>query len=130
MLHQTIQRLLPMVPAEKILIITGADMADAVRTVSQDLPADNILIEPWGRNTAPCIGWGAVEIGRRSTNPTIAVFPSDHHVTDAEEFRAVVRSAADAARATNALVTIGISPDRPEAGFGYLEVGTEVGTWG
>jgi len=129
-LQQTIERLLPLVPAERILVVTGGDMVESVRKVSAALPADNILVEPWGRNTAPCIGWGAVEVGRRATNPTLAVFPADHQVGDPEAFRAVVQSAADAARATNALVTIGISPTRAETGFGYLEVGIEVGQWG
>jgi mannose-1-phosphate guanylyltransferase len=105
-------------------------MVDSVRSVASRLPSENLIVEPWGRNTAPCIGWGAVEIGRRATNPVMAVFPSDHQISDAEEFRSVVRGAAHAAKATNALVTIGISPCRPETGFGYLEVGTEVGAWG
>jgi len=129
-LQQTINRLLPLVPAERIIVITGGDMVDAVRDVAQGIPEENLLVEPWGRNTAPCIGWGAVEIGRRSTNPTMAVFPADHQIGDPEMFRSVVQGAADAARATNAIVTIGISPTRPETGFGYLEVGTEVGSWG
>jgi mannose-1-phosphate guanylyltransferase len=130
MLQQTIQRLLPLVPAERILVITGSEMADSVREVSTDLPSENILVEPWGRNTAPCIGWGAVEVGRREANPTLAVFPSDHKIGDPENFRSVVRGAAEAAKATNALATIGISPSRAETGFGYLEVGVEVGSWG
>jgi len=129
-LQQTIDRLLPLIPAERILVITGGEMVDAVREVSAGLPSENLLIEPWGRNTAPCIGWGAVEIGRRATNPLMAVFPSDHQIQDGEEFRSVVSGAASAAKATNALVTIGITPTRAETGFGYLEVGTEVGDWG
>jgi len=129
-LRQTIERLLPLLPAERILVITGEDMAEAVREVCGPVPKDNVLVEPWGRNTAPCIGWGAVEAGRRSTNPILAVFPSDHQIGDPEEFRSIVSGAAGAAKSTNALVTIGITPTRAETGFGYLEVGTDVGSWG
>jgi len=98
--------------------------------VTTQLPKENLLVELWGRNTAPCIGLGAVEIGRRTPNALMAVFPSDHQVKRADDFRSVVAGAADAARATNALITLGIRPTRPETGFGYLEVGLFVGEWG
>jgi mannose-1-phosphate guanylyltransferase len=129
-LQQTIDRLLPLIPADRILVVTGREMEGSVREVVSGLPHENLLVEPWGRNTAPCIGWGAVEIGRRTPNALMAVFPSDHQIRDDAQFRSVVAGAADAARATNALITMGISPTRPETGFGYLEVGVFVGEWG
>jgi mannose-1-phosphate guanylyltransferase len=128
-LQQTIDRLRPIIPEERILIVTGREMEGAVREVVSGIPNENLLVEPYGRNTAPCIGWGAVEIGRRAPNALMAVFPSDHQIQDAPAFRGVVTAAAAAARATNALITMGISPTRAETGFGYLEVGVFVGEW-
>ncbi len=129
-LLQTVNRLRPIIPEERILVVTGRDMEASVRSVLRNLPPENILVEPWGRNTAPCIGWGAVEIGRRCSGATMAVFPSDHKIGDPDTFRQVVLAAADACRSTNAFVTLGIQPTRPETGFGYLQVGAEVGAWG
>jgi mannose-1-phosphate guanylyltransferase len=131
LLRATVDRLLPLVPAERILVVTGEVMLDAVREEVPDIPPDNVLVEPSGRNTAPCVGWGAVEVGRRGGGDAVmAVLPSDHRITKPDQLRAVLQAAADAARQTNALVTVGITPTRPETGFGYLEVGTTVGEWG
>ena len=130
LLEQTIERLLPLIPVERILVGTGRDMEASVRAVLPDLPHENLLVEPWGRNTAPCIGWGAVEVGRRCAGAVMAVFPSDHVIDDADGLRTVVADAAKAAKATNSFVTLGITPTRPETGFGYLEIGPEVGAWG
>ena len=129
-LSQTIDRLLPIIPAERILVVTGTAMEGAVRDLTPEIPYENILVEPWARNTAPCIGWGAVEIGKRSAGAVMAVFPCDHHIEDDEEFRSVVLSAAMATTATNAIITIGITPTRPDTGFGYVEVGPVTGDWG
>ncbi|MGB0639836.1 MAG: mannose-1-phosphate guanylyltransferase [Myxococcota bacterium] len=129
-LLQTVNRLRPIIPEERILVVTGREMEKSVRTVLSTLPKENILVEPWGRNTAPCIGWGAVEIGRRCSGATMAVFPSDHRIGDPETLRNVVLAAAEASKSTNAFVTLGIQPTRPETGFGYLQIGPEVGSWG
>jgi mannose-1-phosphate guanylyltransferase len=131
-LEATIDRLEPLVPAERMLVITGRDMEADVRAVLHGrIPTANVLVEPHGRNTAPAIGWGAVEIGRRSGGTSVmAVLPSDHMVARPEELLAVLQAAARAALDTNALVTLGMQPTRPETGFGYLEVGVQVGTWG
>lgn len=130
LLTKTIDRLARLIPPERILVATGADMKDAVQDVVPSIPAANILVEPWGRNTAPCIGWGLVEVGRRDPNAVLVVCPSDHLIQDEDGLCDAIRSAALAARTTNKIVTLGISPDRPETGFGYLELGPPVGEWG
>jgi mannose-1-phosphate guanylyltransferase len=131
MLRQTVDRLLPIVPAARILVVTGTEMEAAVRRELGDLPPENVLVEPRGRNTAPCVGWGAVEIGNRAGGDAVmAVLPADHDVRHPERLRALLLAAADAASSTNALITIGIQPTRPETGFGYLEVGAISGSWG
>ncbi len=130
LLQNTVARLAPLVPPERILVVTGPDMEQAVREDLAELPQGNILVEPSGRNTAPCIGWGAVEIGRRGGGGAVmAVLPADHHVEHPELLRSVLAGAVEAAHSTNALITVGLTPSRPETGFGYLEVGSQVGDW-
>lgn len=132
LIQRTVGRLLPIVPIEHILVVTSAEMADALREQLPALPPENLLVEPMARNTAPAIAWGAVEIGRRArgSNPVMAVLPSDHLIEREDELRDLLLDCAEAARATNALVTVGLEPHRPETGFGYLEVGGELGRWG
>ena len=130
LLQGTVARLKPLIPVERLLVVTGPEMVEAVRAQLPELPAANILVEPSARNTAPCIGWGAVEIGRRGgSGAVMAVLPADHHVLDEVGLRAVLAAAAEAASSTNAMVTLGIKPTRPETGYGYLELGTPVGEW-
>jgi len=132
LIQRTIQRVLPAVPAERILVVTAAEMAPAIRAQLTELPPENVLVEPEGRNTAPCIGWGSVEISKRARSPdaVMVVLPADHVIEDEEEFRDLMLDCTQAARSTNALVTIGIEPTHPDTGFGYLEVGGELGSWG
>ncbi|MCB9746404.1 MAG: mannose-1-phosphate guanylyltransferase [Alphaproteobacteria bacterium] len=128
LLQRTLQRVTPLVPPEHVLVVTAADMAAQVAEQLPELPAENLLVEPMGRNTAPAVGWAASEIGHREhgRNPVMVVLPADHAVEDEAELRALLVSAAEAARQTNALITLGISPTRPETGFGYLQVGPPV----
>jgi mannose-1-phosphate guanylyltransferase len=132
LIQQTVQRVLPMVPPERILVVTSADMALALFEQLPELPDGNILVEPVGMNTAPAVGWGAMEIAKRARgqNPVMCVLPSDHLIADEEELRGTLLAAAKAARATNALVTIGLEPTAPETGYGYLHCGEEQGRWG
>jgi mannose-1-phosphate guanylyltransferase len=119
-----------MVPPERILVITGPDMVAAISEQLPDLPAENILVEPQGRNTAPCVGWGAVEVARRSgPDAVMMVLPADHVIAQPEVLRASLQGAADAATETGALVTLGITPTHPETGYGYLELGKSAGEW-
>lgn len=131
MIQATLDRLQPLVPHERILVLTGPSMADEIRAQLPEVPDENILVEPSPRNTAPCIGWGAVEVGRRAGgNAVLAVLPADHHIGRPAALRQVLADAAEAARTTNALITLGITPTRPDPGFGYLEIGSTMGTWG
>lgn len=129
LIQQTVDRILPLVPAERILVVTSWDMAEAVIAQLPELPGENILVEPVGRNTAPAVGWGCMDIARRSAgeNAVVAVLPSDHIIEREEDLLAVLSACAEAARATNALVTIGLEPSRPETGFGYLHCGGTLG---
>jgi len=131
LIRKTVDRVALLVPKNRILVATGPDMLDAVRAELPDLDLANFLVEPSPRNTAPCIGWGAVEVlSRAGRSAVLAVIPSDHHVGDPAAMAQLLRASAQAARATNALVTLGVRPTRPETGFGYLEVGPPMGRWG
>lgn len=125
LLLHTVERISPLVPTARVLVVTAAPMAEAVRAQLPDLPPENVLVEPEGRNTAACVGWGSLEVAKRAQDGSavVAVLPADHVVRDAEEFRATLAACAEVAAGTSSLVTIGIEPTHPETGFGYLEVG-------
>ena len=132
LIRQTVDRVQELVPSERILVVTASEMSDAIREELPELPNENILVEPMGRNTAPCIGWGAVEVGRRAVgdNAVMVVLPADHLIHDEASFQSQLLDCAAAAQSTNGLITIGVTPTRPETGFGYLEVGEGRGQWG
>ncbi|MCU1282635.1 MAG: Mannose-1-phosphate guanylyltransferase [bacterium] len=124
LLEATVERLT--IPIERILVVTAASqVADVERTIP-GLPRSNIVVDPQARNTAACIGLGALEILRRDADAVMAVVPSDQHVTQLEPFRASVQQALDRAR-RGVVVTIGIRPTHPETGYGYIEMGEEEG---
>jgi mannose-1-phosphate guanylyltransferase len=128
LIQQTTDRVAELIPPERVLVATGADMLAAVREQLPDVPADNFLVEPRGRNTAPCIGWAAVEVGRRGGD-AMAVLPSDHRIANEARFRAVLAACVEAARTTGALVLLGQQPTCPHTGYGYLAVGAASGTY-
>jgi mannose-1-phosphate guanylyltransferase len=122
LLQQTVERLEGLVPPERVLVVTSARHAEATRVQLPHLPPNNVLAEPVGRNTAPCVAWAAAHVSARSPSAVMAVLPADPHIEDVPGYRAVVESAIDAAR-DGGLVTIGVSPTRPETGYGYVELG-------
>jgi mannose-1-phosphate guanylyltransferase len=125
LLAATIERLLPRWPIDRILVVTAADQIAEVRRVAPELPLANIVTEPRARNTAACIGLGAVTVLARDAEAACAVLPSDQHIADDAGFRRCLELAFVRARAaTRPVVTIGVRPTTPETGFGYLEPGT------
>ena len=127
LIQQTVRRLQPLVDPERVLVITGRDMVASIREQLPEVPAENVLVEPQGRNTAPCVGLGAVEVMRRGGEDAVFMcLPADHIVQSPEVLREALGAAVAAARSEGALVTIGISPSRAETGYGYLELGPVV----
>ena len=122
LLRATVDRIAPLVSAERTLVVTSQALADMTAQALDDLPRDNILAEPTGRNTAPCIGWAAAKVRRTDPDGVLLVLPADHHIRDEDEFRRVLERGVDIARG-GAIVTVGIQPTRPETGYGYLELG-------
>ncbi|MEW6264884.1 MAG: mannose-1-phosphate guanylyltransferase [Thermodesulfobacteriota bacterium] len=125
LLRETVDRIQPLVPSERILVVTGAAHAGAVAEMLPELPPANVLAEPVGRNTAPCIGLGAHWVMQRDQEGLMLVLPADHAITRPDAFRAVAAAGLQSAWERKTLVTLGLKPDRPETGYGYIEAGSE-----
>lgn len=121
MIQLTVERLLPLVDPEDIFIATNKDYKALVKSQLPDLPEENILCEPVGRNTAPCIGLGAVHIARKYEDALMLVLPSDHLIKYNQMFLNTLSEACRIAEENTNLVTIGITPDYPETGYGYIK---------
>lgn len=122
MIQMTIDRVRKIMPIEKIFIVTCAKYVELVKEQIPDLPERNIIIEPVGRNTAPCILLASMYIKQIYNEVNIAVLPSDHIMNKEEEFCNILKDANIALNKNiNGIITIGIKPDRPETGYGYIE---------
>ena len=122
LLASTAQRILPLLGGwGDVLVATGAHLAEATHAVLPDIAAEQMLVEPVARNTAPAIAWAAARVARQDPDAVLMVLPSDHHVTDVEEFRRTLRAAV-ASAASGVVTTVGIRPTRPETGYGYIEL--------
>ena len=121
MIANTITRIASLVPAANVIIVTNAQHADLVRAQIPHVPEENILFEPVGRNTAPCIGLAAECIHRKDPESVMLVLPADHLIRDTAEFLAVLSRGVRVASERDALVTIGIQPTHPETGYGYIQ---------
>jgi mannose-1-phosphate guanylyltransferase len=127
MLQQTVARIEPLVPRDRIIIVTGADQARATRQQLPDLPGENVIAEPCPRDTAPCVGLAAGIVAHTDEEGCMIVMPADHVIEPADAFRATVKAAVSVIDDDpTALVTFGITPTRAETGYGYIERGSLV----
>ena len=127
MLQQTVARLAPLTDAEHTLVVTNAVQQEAVAKQLPSVPVANILVEPVGRNTAPCIALAAAWIRRKDPDALMVVLPADHLIRDEKEFVRVLKTSLRVADETGALLTIGIQPTSPETGFGYIQYADDEG---
>lgn len=124
LIEETVGRLQPTIPPERVLILTSRDIAPAIRSVTRDVPDENVLVEPRPLGTAAALAWGAQELHRRAGPSAMCVaIHADLAVDFAEEFRRTLRRAAAYSARESALVSVGIQPSRPETGFGYVMPG-------
>jgi mannose-1-phosphate guanylyltransferase len=126
----TVERITPLVPEGNIMIVTGESHSDEIKKELTNLPEENIIVEPVGRNTAPCIGLAAFSIKKKNPDAVMVVLPADHLIGDEKTFISVLSDAADIARKGDYLVTVGIQPTKPETGYGYIERGNAFDTEG
>ncbi len=122
MIQNTVKRVSDLVDPTHILIVTNKVQKAGIAKQLPHVPAENIIIEPIGRNTAPCIGLAGLFIRRLDPDAVMVVLPADHLMQDEEEFRRVLRLAIWVAYESGKLVTVGIHPTRPETGYGYIQV--------
>lgn len=121
MLQLTVERIQPLVGLEDIYIVTNRGYRELVRSQLPGLPEGNILCEPVGKNTAPCIGLGAVHMAKRYGEAVMMVLPSDHLIKYTSLFLNTLSDACEVAEQGGNLVTLGIAPDCPETGYGYIK---------
>jgi len=122
LLRATVLRLAPVVEARSIWVCTTRDLADAVRRELPEVPPEQVLIEPEGRNTAPAIGWSVRSMPAAVRAGVVAVLPADHRVGEPERFRDTLAGAARVVAARDEVMTLGVTPRWAETGYGYLEL--------
>lgn len=125
MIQDTVKRLEGLVPFERILIITNKVQKLRIKDQLPQIPVENIIDEPFGKNTAACIGLASAIISKKCEDAVTFVLPSDHLIKDSDEFRNNLSTAAEFAYKSKGLVTIGIKPTRPETGYGYIQFNDE-----
>jgi mannose-1-phosphate guanylyltransferase len=123
MLQQTYDRIKDITEDDKILVVTGENLKEEVLDQLPQLPKKNIITEPFGKNTAPCVALAATIINKRENkqNVAMAVLPADHLVGDVEGFQNILKTAEKYALDSGTLITLGIKPGYPETGYGYIQ---------
>src|SRR5579864_241689 len=128
MIQQTVARLLPLASSRRFWIITNEDSRAEILKQLPKLPRAQVLAEPVGRNTAPAIGLAAFLLLREDPEAVIGMFPSDHVIADEERYRETLQRGVGLAASGENIVVLGIRPNRPETGYGYIEVGSALDT--
>ncbi|MCI2108296.1 MAG: mannose-1-phosphate guanylyltransferase [Bacteroidales bacterium] len=121
-IKETFDRFAKLVPKENILVVTLARYKDTATKLLPDLLPENLLLEPYSRNTAPCITFAACKLLKRNPNAVMAASPADHRILDEDKFLYAINSALEYADKEDALMTIGIVPTKPETNYGYIQV--------
>jgi len=122
-LQQTVSRVLPLVSAKNIFIITNEIQAPEVQKQLAKIPKDNIIAEPVGRDTCAAVTLGAALVGSRSPTGVMAVLPADHVIPEEKKFQQTLNDCFDLASRGRAIITIGIKPTEPATGYGYIHYG-------
>jgi mannose-1-phosphate guanylyltransferase len=123
LIRQTIERITPLVPLQRVRVLTGPALAEPIRAVSADLTGEQFLLEPVARGTAPALTWAAHTIARVAPDAVMLSLHSDHVIEPAEEFRSALARAAALAHEHGRLFTLGATPTRAETGYGYIAPG-------
>jgi len=125
LIQSTMKRFEKIVGVDHIYIVAKSKQESFIHQQIKKVPADNIIFEPVGKNTAACIGLAAVYISQKEPEAVMIVSPADHLVKKENQFRKVIQAAAQLAKENDALVTIGVKPTRPSTGYGYIQINGE-----
>ncbi len=126
MFQHAIDRLRPLFPMERIFVVTGKAYAELLGAQTPQLPPENFILEPMGRDSGPAVGLAAIHLQKRDPDAVMAVLTADHYIANQERFRAVLSAAAQVAQ-TGKIVTLGIKPEFASTGYGYIRQGD---SWG
>jgi len=126
LIKQTIDRIEQVIPPENIFIISREDQQENFAEICTKIPGENKIYEPAGKNTAPCIGLAAQFIKKENPDGVMVVSPADHLVVNTEKFGKVIKKGIEIAREKEGLVTLGIKPDMPATGYGYIQIGEDL----
>ncbi len=129
MFHVSVERLAPLFPPENIYVVTGRGYVEALQADAPEIPPQNFVVEPYGKESGPAAALGMAVIRHRDPNATVAILTADHHIADKEMFREVLHTAFDIAQ-DGRIVTLGISPSVPSTGFGYIRRGEKIADHG
>ncbi len=124
MIYETVKRISPLVKPKDILVIARKGLGARIKKELPKIPLENIISEPFGRDTAAAVGLGAIFVEKREPDSVMIILPSDHVVREPEKFLETLKVAIKAAQDTDNLVTMGVKPTRPETGYGYIEIGS------
>jgi mannose-1-phosphate guanylyltransferase len=127
MIQSTVERLKPAIPAERIFVVSTETQMSLLKKQLSGLPAKNFIIEPKGKNTAPCIGLAALFMEKIDPDGVMAVFPADHLITNDAAFLKTLKIGAKVAAESGSLVTLGIEPTYPATAYGYIQFKEEIG---
>ena len=127
LLQQTFDRFKKIVPVENILVVTNDMYADLTRKQLPELAPEQILLEPTRRNTAPCIAWAAYHIRALNPQANIVVAPSDHLILKEDDFLSAIQKGLEFVSQNDKLLTLGTKPNRPETGYGYIQIAESIG---
>jgi mannose-1-phosphate guanylyltransferase len=132
LLQATADRLLPLAGGwEKLWVVTSSQLANGVQQQLPQLPVENLLAEPEGRDTAPAVAWTTLEIAQRyGEDVVVGFFPADPWIEDQQGFQQTLHAATQLAATEEAIVTLGVKPSYPATGYGYIEQGEQTGTFG
>ena len=129
LLQMTVDRILPLIPAENIILVTNRDYAGIIREQLPKIKPENILLEPARRNTAPCVCWAAHHIKALDAEASIITLPSDHLILKEETFLRVLEEGMKFVEQGDRLLTIGIPHSSPNTGYGYIQIGHPIKDW-
>jgi mannose-1-phosphate guanylyltransferase len=127
MIWETVARIQPFIRPEKIFIVTACSQAEGLHREVPQIPKSNLLLEPLGRNTAPCLCLAALHIQKKTPGAVMVALPADHFIAERQGFLRTLRAAVKFATRQNFLITLGVRPAEPETGYGYIQKGETLG---